>query len=557
MREVDFVIVGGGSAGCVLANRLSAGGRYQVALLEAGPADRSPFIKMPGGIIPLLRSSRYNWKFRTDSEAHCAGRELLWPRGRTLGGSSSINAMCYVRGHAADYDRWAAEGNAGWSYAEVLPYFRLAEDNQRGGSDFHGRGGAVSVSALRSINPLSHVFLQAAVQAGHPPNQDFNGTQQKGFGFYQVAQNKGQRCSNARAYLHGIRRRPNLEVLTGVRVTRVLLEGKRAVGVRYHDGRGFKELRARREVILSAGAVQSPHLLLLSGIGPEQELQAHGVDLCHALSGVGSNLQDHVDVVVSVRSRTRLGLSLHPRGWWRALRQIWRYVRKQDGDYSSNVAEAGGFLKSGLGDSLPDLQMHFVPIVNTHHAQDLMPLVKHWGYSILTCDLRPRSRGRIGLHSADPLAPPRIEAGYLQAPEDLEVLLAGLKAAREILAQPAFDTHRAEELEPGADLQTDEQLRAWIRSHCETLYHPVGTCRMGQGKDAVVDARLSVHGMEGLRVVDASIMPSLIGGNTNAPTTMIAEKGAAMILSDHRLPAAADAVRLRASEPAKLLETRA
>ena len=536
----DYVIVGGGSAGCVLAHRLSAGGRYTVCLLEAGPADRSPFILMPGGIIPLFRSTRYNWQFWTAPQKHLAERSLYWPRGKTLGGSSAINAMCYIRGNPADYDHWASLGNTGWSYREVLPYFRRSENYEPGigpdggllpeAAEHHGQGGPLNIADRRHSNPLSQVFLQAAQQAGYRLTPDFNGAQQEGMGPYRVFQKGGQRCSNARAYLREAEGRDNLTVLTGAQATRVLFEGKRAVGVRCFESGRYLDVHATQEVILAAGAIGSPQLLLLSGVGPTAELARHGIPLVHELPGVGENLQDHLDVIVSVNARTRVAMSFHPLSLLHGIVNILKYLFARRGELTSNVAEVGGFVRSRPEEPLPDLQWHFVPLANTRHALDLAPLFKTYAYSVLTCDLRPLSRGRITLASKDPLQPPHIDPNYAAHDRDLDRLVAGVKKVREVLAQPAFAPHHGVEVQPGPEVRTDEQIRDWVRRHAETIYHPVGTCRMGRDPMAVVDPELRVHGLAGLRVVDASIMPTLVGGNTNAPTTMIGEKGAEMIL---------------------------
>ena len=525
----DYVIVGGGSAGCVLANRLSADGKHQVCLLEAGPRDTNPFIHIPGGLIQILRSKVHNWHFMTEPQAHLDGRPRYWPRGKTLGGSSAINAMCYIRGNAWDYDHWASLGNAGWSYRDVLPYFRKAENYEPGANDFHGVGGPLNVAALRDPNPLAQAFIDAAAQAGHKLTADFNGAQQEGAGYYKVMQKGGERCSNARAYLSEAAGRPNLTVLTGVHATRVLFDGKRAVGVRYFESGRYVDALATREVILAAGAIGSPQLLLLSGVGPKDEIQQHGISVVHDLPGVGRNLQDHLDVIITTRNTSRQAISFHPLSLWRGLVGLFKYIFFKRGDLTSNSAEAGAFSKSSPAEPIPDLQFHLVVAANTHHAQQLAPLFGY-AYSLHACVLRPRSRGTITLRSADALAPPRIQPNYCEVPEDFEKLVAAFKQARAILAQPALAPHRGAELDPGPAVQSDDEIRAWIRANAETIYHPVGTCKMGLDDLAVVDPQLRVRGLTGLRVVDASIMPALIGGNTNAPTTMIGEKGAAMVL---------------------------
>jgi len=532
----DYVIVGGGSAGCVLANRLSASGKYQVCLLEAGPKDSNPFIHMPAGIIPVIRSKVLNWNFSTAPQKNCAGRAMYWPRGRTLGGSSSINAMCYIRGHAWDYDHWAELGNEGWSYQDVLPYFRRMENYEPGvdarNAQYHGTGGPLNVAKHRYLNPLMRVFVEAAKQAGHALTEDFNGAQQEGVGYYDVMQKDGARCSNATAFLKPARKRANLTVLTDAHATRLLFDGAAVVGVRYRQRGRELEARAAREVILAAGAIGSPQLLLLSGVGPRAEIERHGLALQHELPGVGENLQDHLDIHVTHRDRTRTAVSLHPRSLIRSALNLFRYLFGRSGEFTSNYAQAGGFIKSDPAQPVPDLQWHFVPFIYSNHGQQLMPLLKNYAYTLMTCFLRPESRGRLRLASADPLAPPLIDANYLATERDMQVLVKGLRKAREVMQQAAFKPYSSGEMAPSPALQTDEQLRDYIRANSETIYHPVGTCKMGRDAMAVVDARLRVHGLQGLRVADASIMPTLVGGNTNAPTTMIAEKAADLILQD-------------------------
>lgn len=535
-KSYDYVIVGGGSAGCVLANRLSADGQYTVCLLEAGPRDWNPFIRMPSGLIPLMRGWFCNWKFWSEPQPHMGGRRFYQPRGKTLGGSSSINAQVYIRGHASDFDRWASLGCTGWSYEEVLPYFRQSENyepvceprDQR----FHGKGGPLNIAERRHFNPLSRAFLDAAQQAGLPHTSDFNGAQQEGYGVLRSYHRNGERCSNAAAYLRGAEQRPNLTVITGAHATRVLLEDGRAVGVSYRHGKRDHEVRATREVVLSGGAFNSPQLLLLSGIGPRGELEKHGIPLKHELQGVGQNLQDHLDVYLVTKAKGRVGFSFHPTSWPKAILGLLLYACFRRGYLTSNLVEAGAFVRSLPEEPVPDLQWHFGAVVNAYHGLRLGPVFRHYGYSVAINDNRPLSRGYVGLHSADPLAPPLIDPNYGAESREIERLVRGIKLARKVLAQPAFDAHRDVEMAPGPAVQSDEELRRWVRQHAESIYHPVGTCKMGLDALAVVDPRLRVHGLEGLRVADASVMPSFIGGNTNAAATMIGEKGAAMILED-------------------------
>jgi choline dehydrogenase len=532
----DYVIVGAGSAGCALAHRLSEDGRHRVCVLEAGGSDKgNAFISAPGAVIPLVRGIFCNWKFWSEPQPHLDNRPLYLPRGKVLGGSSAINAMVNVRGAAWDYDHWASLGCEGWAYRDVLPFFRKCENFEGdvpASETYHGRGGPLNVAPRRYTNPLSQAFLAAAQAAGYQSNPDFNGASQEGVGSYFVYQKDGERCSNARAYLRAVEERPNVTILTGAHATRIVFEGTRAVGVRYIQGGREHEVRASSEVILAAGAFQSPQLLLLSGVGPREELMRHGIPQVHELPGVGENLQDHLDVLVETRAKTRVSGSLHPSSLWRTLVALWQYIFGRRGELTSNVAEVGGFLKTAPSEPVPDLQWHFIPVMNVKHGLDLTGALKYYGYCVMVCDLRPLSRGTVRLRSADPLAPPRIDPNAGAHARDIDKLVTGIRKTREVLKQAPFDEHRLAETGPGPEAQTDEQLRVYVRQTAEYIYHPVGTCKMGVDDMAVVDPRLRVRGLEGLRVVDASIMPTLVGGNTNQPSTMIGEKGAAMILED-------------------------
>ena len=520
----DYIIIGAGSAGCVLANRLSEDPGTKVLLLEAGPRDWHPFIHMPAGLAKLVNRKGVNWDYDTAPEPHLDNRVLWWPRGKVLGGSSSINAMCYIRGVPADYDDWGRAAH-GWDWSSVLPYFKRAEGNSRGGDALHGGDGPLSVSDLRHHNPLSDVFLQAAQQAGMQANPDFNGPVQAGVGLYQVTQRDGARCSSAAAYLAPVRGRPNLTVHTGALVSRITFDGRRANGVTYAmRGKAFHQ-PAAREVIVSGGAINSPQVLMLSGVGPADALRRHGIAVVHDAAGVGANLQDHLDICT-------LQHSIQPVTYDRINEPKMAFdyfLRGHKGAGSSNIAEAGGFWRSPLApDDRCDVQFHFVPAMLDDHGRHRLP---GDGYTLHACFLRPRSRGRLTLASARAGDKPRIEANYLSDAEgfDLRMMVECAKVSRELFAQPAFDPFRGAPIYPERSDLSDAELVAFIRRKAESVYHPVGTCRMGDDDGAVVDASLRVRGVEGLRVVDASVMPSLPGGNTNAPTIMIAERAADLI----------------------------
>ena len=524
--EFDYLVVGGGSAGSVLAGRLTESPDVSVALFEAGGMNQSWVVRTPAAAVAMLPTRLNNWAFETVPQAGFNGRRGYQPRGKGLGGSSAINAMVYIRGHRSDYDHWASLGNAGWSYDELLPYFIRSENNDTFRDRFHGQGGPLQVSLLRTDNPFQQLYLEAAQQAGFRINDDFNGAEQEGVGIYQVTQKDGERWSAARGYLHPHLGRPNLRVETGVMVTRVLFEGRRAVGIECLQGGVKRTFKARREVILAAGALQSPQILMLSGVGPAEHLQAHGIAVKHALPGVGRNLQDHPDFIFGYTAPSLDLVAFTPRGGLRIAREGLRYRRERRGMLSSNYAEGGGFLKTEPGLVAPDVQLHFVVALVDDHARRLH--FKH-GYSCHVCLLRPKSRGQLTLASADPLAAPLIDPAFLQHPDDIETLVKGFKLTRRLMDAPVLAQLRERDMFT-AGVETDEQIREVLRRRCDTVYHPVGTCRMGIDELAVVDPELRVRGLQGLRVVDASIMPTLIGGNTNAPTIAIAEKAVDLLL---------------------------
>lgn len=526
----DYLIIGGGSGACAVAGRLSERSNIHVTVLEAGGTGESTLVRTPLGCAVMLPRKINNWAFETVPQPGLNGRRGYQPRGKMLGGSSGLNAMVYIRGHRQDYDQWAAAGNTGWSFDEVLPYFIRSENNARLGAPLHGQNGPLHVSDLVSDNPIQTQFLQAAQQAGFPLNDDFNGVEQEGLGVYQVTQHAGERWSAARAYLHPHQgKRNNLRVETGCYVTRILFDGKRAVGVQYQQDGQVKILRARCEVILAAGALQSPQLLMLSGIGDQQHLQELGIPVFHHLPGVGKNLQDHPDFVFKFRSRSLELLGISPGGALRLNKEFWRYQRQRRGMFSSNGAECGGFLKTEATLPAPDIQLHFVMAMLDDHVRKL-----HWGhgFSCHVCLLRPKSVGELRLNSPDPLAAPLINPRFLEHPDDIEGMLRGYKLTQRLFQAPALASLISSDYET-ANIQTDEEIRNKLRDKTDTIYHPIGTCKMGIDAMAVVNPQLEIHGLERIRVVDASIMPSLIGGNTNAPTMMIGEKAADMILQKH------------------------
>jgi len=527
-QRYTHIVVGAGAAGCAVAARLSEEPSNRVALLEAGGPDRNPLIHMPAGFTKLTGPS-VNWGFQTVPQAELNNRPMHYPQGRTLGGSTSINAMIYIRGHRLDYDEWRDLGNEGWGYDDVLPYFRKSENNERPGlEDGHGRGGPLNVADLRSPHPFAALFIEAAQQAGLPRNDDFAGASQEGVGWYQVTQRNGERWSVARAYLDPVRGRSNLRIETGALVTQILFDGRRAVGVRFEQGGQARELRARREVLLAAGALQTPQLLMVSGVGPGEHLRELGIATVADLP-VGDNLQDHPDIIINRRVDNTDLLGLSPVGAWKLLRAIGRWRRERRGVLTSNFAEAGAFVRTLPDQARPDLQLHFVIGMVDNHNRTL-----HWGHgmSCHACPLRPKSRGTVRLASASMRDAPLIDPRFLSHEDDLETLVRGFRLVRRIFAQPAFAPYGGgdpkRELYHG-EARTDDDIRAAIRAHADTIYHPVGTCRMGSDDSTVVDPQLRVRGVEGLRVIDASVMPTLVSGNTNAPVVMIAERASDLI----------------------------
>jgi choline dehydrogenase len=530
----DYVIVGAGSAGCVLADRLTEDGRNSVLVLENGGSDRSMFIQMPTALSIPMNMPRFNWFYHTEAEPNLGGRRLHTPRGKVLGGSSSINGLVYVRGNPHDFDRWEEEGAHGWNYRNVLPYFRRAEKRAAGGDAYRGDSGKLCTTNGTLENPLNPVWIEAGKQAGYAVTADMNGFQQEGFGRMDMTVGDGRRCSAANAYLRPAMRRSNLAVRTHALVTRVLFESRRAVGVRYERGGQEVVVRARREVIISAGPINSPQLLKLSGVGPEAELTALGIPVVHDLPGVGENLQDHLEFYFQVASLEPVTLYKHMNPLRKALIGA-RWLLTRGGLGATNHFEAGGFIRSRAGVRYPDIQYHFLPMAVSYDGSSL---AQEHGFQAHVGPMRSKSKGWVRLASPNARDKPRILFNYLSKADDWVEMRACVRLTREVFAQPAFDRYRGREIQPGPDVQTDEQIDAFIREKVESAYHPSCSCKMGDENDplAVVDPYTEVRGLEGLRVVDSSIMPSITTGNLNAPTIMLAEKAADHILGKSMLP---------------------
>jgi len=531
----DYIIVGAGSAGCVLADRLTEDGRSTVLLLEYGGSDRSIFIQMPAALSIPMNSKTYSWGYRSEPEPHLGGRRIACPRGKVLGGSSSINGMVYVRGHPLDFERWEEEGARGWGYQNVLPYFRRAENFQGSADAYRGDAGPLATAHGYKRNPLYDAFIEAGREAGYGVSVDLNGERQEGFGALGMTVKDGVRWSTANAYLKPAMKRPNLRVATHALATSIAFENRRAIGVRYRREGREQTARARREVILSAGPINSPQLLKLAGVGPAVELRSLGIDVVADRAGVGENLQDHLEFTFQVASKQPITLFSHTSLFRRALIGA-EWLMRGRGLGASNHFEAGGFIRSRAGVRYPDIQFHFLPMAV---AYDGSTLAREHGFQAHVGPMRSKSRGSVWLNSPDPTQPPRIQFNYMSHPEDWIEMRACVRFAREIFAQCAFDPYRGREIEPGAGCVSDEAIDAFVRDHVDTAYHPSCTCKMGSPADpfAVVDPEARVIGVEALRVVDSSIMPSITNGNLNAPTIMLAEKAADMIRGLNPLPA--------------------
>jgi choline dehydrogenase len=531
MKSYDYIVVGAGSSGCVLANRLTEDPNVRVLLLEAGDKDKNPFIHMPAGIGRVKGNPKTDWCYQTSPQPFLNDRNIPIPRGKVLGGSSAINAMVYIRGQREDYDSWRDQGNAGWGYEDVLPYFIQSESNSGADIDpgYHGTSGPLSVMDRIHTHPLSDAFVDAAVSAGMPSNRDFNGETQEGFGRFQVTQKNARRCSAAVAYLNPAKARPNLSIVSKAHVLKLVIDKDRVAGVRYLCAGEVIEVAADQEVLLSAGAIGTPQILMISGIGPADELSSLGIDVALDLPGVGKNLQDHLNLSVLATTKDPISMA-GSSGGSRAIKSLLQYLWNKTGPGTTNGAETGGFVSTHLSDARPDVQMHFIPMMLGAGMKD----TGIHGVTVHACNLRPTDRGEVRLASTDPTVAPIIDNRFLATDGNIQVMRAATQIAREIFAQKPLAQFMSGEFAPGLSKASDADIDAFIRATAETEYHPVGTCKMGQDAMAVVDSDLRVHGFQNLRVVDASIMPTIVSGNTNATCSMIAEKAADQILHQKR-----------------------